>query len=170
MNVKKIIIVISISISSILNIYAQSTNIVGETVVGIIGESAFVSTDPGGFESVTISDSSLTGGNAQSIATASPLEQILTVGDGYSDQGLATTIDISNSIFQGGNGSTGTNSQGSAKSFGGNGVNIERGDLSFSGDFSPSTITINSGTFTGAAQDKYLSFLRQLLPYMNKHI
>ena len=82
MNVKKIIIVISISISSILNIYAQSTNIVGETVVGIIGESAFVSTDPGGFETVTISDSSLTGGNAQSIATASPLEQILTVGDG----------------------------------------------------------------------------------------
>ena len=151
MNIKKIIIVISISILSISNINAQSTNIVGETVVGIIGESAFISTDPGGFESVTISDSSLTGGDAQSIATASPLEQILAVGDGYSDQGLATTIDISNSIFQGGNGSTGTNLQGSAKSFGGNGVNIERGDLSFSGDFSPSTITINSGTFTGGS-------------------
>ena len=103
------------------------------------------------FETVTISDSSLTGGDAQSIATASPLEQILTVGDGYSDQGLATTIDISNSIFQGGNGTIGTNSQGSAKSFGGSGVNIERGDLSFSGDFSPSTITINSGTFTGGS-------------------
>ena len=151
MNIKKILIAFFILFIGITKVNAQSTNIVGETVVGIISESAFVSTDPGGFESVTISDSSLTGGDAQSISVASPLEQILSVGDGYSDQGLATTIDISNSIFQGGNGTTGTNSQGSVKSFGGSGVNIERGDLTFSGEFSPSTITINSGTFTGGS-------------------
>ena len=49
----------------------------------------------------------------------------------------------------GGNAGIGTNTQGSLKSFGGNGVNIERGDLSYSGNFDPSSITINSGTFTG---------------------
>ena len=118
MNIKKLLIICSILFNSIIHVNAQSTNIVGETVVGIIGESAFISADPGGFESVTISDSSLTGGDAQSISVASPVEQILLVGDGYSDQGLATTIDISNSVFQGGNGSIGTNLQGSAKSFG----------------------------------------------------
>ena len=149
MNIKKILIIFLLPFIGLLNIWAQSTNIVGQTVVGVITESAFTSPDPGGFVSVTISDSSLTGGEGESLTIASPLEQNLQVGHGYNDQGLATTIDISNSIFLGGNAGIGTNTQGSVKSFGGNGVNIERGDLAFSGNFDPSSITINSGTFTG---------------------
>jgi len=149
MNIKKILIIFLIPFIGLLNVSAQSTNIVGQTVVGVITEGAFTSTDPGGFVSVTISDSSLTGGEGESLTIASPIEQVLQVGDGYNDQGLATTIDISNSTFQGGNAGVSTNTQGSVKSFGGNGVNIERGDLSYSGNFDPSSITINSGTFIG---------------------
>ena len=69
----------------------------------------------------------------------------------------------------GGNAGIGTNTQGSVKSFGGNGINIERGDLGFSGNFDPSSITINSGTFTGGGGTVSL-FNESITLLMNKHI
>ena len=98
---------------------------------------------------MSISNSTLQGGGGD-VSNVTSLNEIdVNGGHGYEDQGIATSITLDTSSFNGGSGGFGTNSQGSIVSYGGDGVNIERGDLSFTGNFDPSIINISSGDFTG---------------------
>lgn len=149
MNIKNILFIITFSGCSIVS--AQSTNLVNEVLNGSEGSSAFLSLDSGGFTDVSFLNSDLQGGNGGTSSSTSLTEVNVNAGHGYEDQGLGLTIDFDSSNFIGGNGGGATNSQGAITAFGGDGINIVRGDASGGTDRDPTTISIASGTFTGGS-------------------
>ena len=149
MNIKNILFIITFFGYSLVS--AQSTNLVNEVLNGSEGSSAFLSPDSGGFTDVYFLDSDLQGGNGGTSSSASLTEVNVNAGHGYEDQGLPLINDFVSSDFIGGNGGGATNSQGAVTAFGGDGVNIIRGDLTFANDLNPSTVSISSGTFTGGS-------------------